>query len=171
MIRLALAGGLVGGIYGVINDQITFTLSPEYFTNLKFHQFAWANIGLPPRFFVAEIGFLAAGAVGAFAGWVIGRIATPVWPPALVIRSATACFAIMLAFGIAAGIAGWVLGGAHDADYSNWESILTGHHVTDAPAFVRVAYIHNASYLGALAGFAVSVCGLLWKRRGNYPEK
>jgi hypothetical protein len=32
--------------------------------------------------------------------------------------------------------------------------------VSDVPAFVRVAYIHNASYLGGLAGLVAAIIDL-----------
>ena len=37
--------------------------------------------------------------------------------------------------------------------------------VSDVPAFVRVAYIHNAGYLGGLVGI-VAAAMLLWRKVG-----
>ena len=59
MLGYALLGSLLAGVYGIIHDQITYSISPEYFTRLKFSQFHYADFGFPPRVFVAEIGFLA----------------------------------------------------------------------------------------------------------------
>ena len=59
MLGIACLGSAIAGLYGVIHDQITYSISAEYFTRLKFIQFRWADIGLPTRAFVAEIGFLA----------------------------------------------------------------------------------------------------------------
>lgn len=74
LLALAWRGALIAGLYGIVHDQLTYTLSPEYFTLLKFRQFAWADFGGPPRLLVAEIGFLATWWVGALAGWLIGRV-------------------------------------------------------------------------------------------------
>lgn len=171
MLTLALAGGLVGGLYGIANDEITFTLGPEYFTTVKFKQFAWADLGLPRRLFVAEIGFLAAGVVGFFAGWLMARLAVPAWPRAIAVRRVAVGFAIILCTGLAGGTAGWLLGRAHDSDFSNWQSILEDHHVTDARAFVLVAYIHNASYLGAVAGLLIALGWFAASRRARDSKK
>ena len=57
MLGIAFLGAIVGGLYGILHDQITYSISPEYFTRLKFFQFHYADFGLPPRYFVAEIGF------------------------------------------------------------------------------------------------------------------
>ena len=77
MLGYALVGAALAGLYGIIHDQITYSISSEYFTRLKFAQFRWADFGLPARIFVAEIGFLATWWVGFFAGWFIARISVP----------------------------------------------------------------------------------------------
>jgi len=72
---LALTGMIIAGIFGILHDQITYTISPEYFTRMKFDQFRSADFGFPPRVFVAEIGFLATWWVGLIAGWFLARVA------------------------------------------------------------------------------------------------
>jgi hypothetical protein len=39
MLGYAVMGALIAGLYGVVHDQITYSMSPEYFTRLKFFQF------------------------------------------------------------------------------------------------------------------------------------
>ncbi len=34
MLRVSLLGAVLAGIYGAIHDQVSFTVSPEYFTKL-----------------------------------------------------------------------------------------------------------------------------------------
>jgi hypothetical protein len=43
MFGLAVMGALIAGAYGILHDQISYTISPEYFTKLKFEQFHYAN--------------------------------------------------------------------------------------------------------------------------------
>ena len=45
MTALAVCGALVSGTYGILHDQITYRISEEYFSKLKFDQFRWADIG------------------------------------------------------------------------------------------------------------------------------
>src|SRR5438309_3164333 len=73
-IRIAFLGVAVAGGYGIVHDQISYTVSPEYFTHIKFAQFAAVNFGWPDRVFVAEIGFLASWWVGLVAGWLLARL-------------------------------------------------------------------------------------------------
>ena len=57
MLRYAVVGAILAGVYGALHDEVTYSISSEYFTRLKFSQFHYANCGLPERLFVAEIGF------------------------------------------------------------------------------------------------------------------
>jgi len=62
----------------------------------------------------------------------------------------------------AAAIVAFVLGLLHGADYSAWESLGSRLGILDLPSFVRVAYIHNASYVGGLIGL---VAAIIWLRK------
>jgi hypothetical protein len=164
IIGISLLGALVGGIYGVLHDQITYSISEEYFTKLKFHQFHYANFGFPVRIFVGEVGFLATWWVGMFSAWFLARIAIPAWPLRIALKNCLIGFCIIFGFAIIAGITGWCLGLRHSSDYSNWEELSALLGVTKVPAFVRVAYIHNASYIGGLVGLIIAVIFLLRER-------
>jgi hypothetical protein len=76
-ILVAIIGGLIAGAYGIVHDQVTYTIAPEYFTKLKFHQFHYADFGLGNRIFAATIGFLATWWVGAIAAWLLARRLNP----------------------------------------------------------------------------------------------
>lgn len=86
MLGYAVLGGLLAGVYGVIHDQITYSISHDYFTQFKFAQFHYADFGWPPRVFVAEIGFLATWWVGFIGAWFIARLTVPSFPPAVAFR-------------------------------------------------------------------------------------
>jgi hypothetical protein len=165
MLGIAAVGAVVGGVYGIVNDQVTYSISPEYFTRLKFQQFAYANFGFPTRVYVAEIGFLASGAVGFFATWFLARIAVPAWPTQVAFRRCLIGFAIIFASAFAAAIVGCVFGLYHSSDYSNWQEVGFVLGVVDLPAFVRVAYIHNAGHLGGLIGLIAAIAFLLRLKR------
>ena len=162
MLGYALLGSLLAGVYGIIHDQITYSISPEYFTRLKFSQFHYADFGFPPRVFVAEIGFLATWWVGFVAGWFVARIAVPAFPPGTALCHASRAFLTILAFALTASIIGYLLGllRRSNSDFSSWEGFATKRGILDLPNFGRVAYIHNASYLGGLVGLVAAIVGL-----------
>ena len=157
MFGYGVVGALLAGLYGVLHDQVTYSISPEYFIRLKFSQFHYADFGLPPRAFVAEIGFLATWWVGFLAAWFIARIAVPGFPRAAAFRYSMRGFLIIYAFAFAAAILGYGLSLLHGPDYSGWEDLAATLGILDVPSFVRVAYIHNASYLGAVAGLIAAI--------------
>lgn len=168
MIGYAVVGGLLAGVYGVAHDQVTYSISHEYFTRLKFPQFQYANFGLSPRVFVGEIGFLATWWVGFFAAWFIARVTVPAFPRAVAFRYSLRGFLIVFAFSFATSIVGYALGRVHGSDYSVWKSAASALGVVDPPSFVRVAYIHNASYLGGWLGLVAAILYLRKLRRSNH---
>jgi hypothetical protein len=164
MFRQATIGGLVAGCYGVVHDQITYSISQEYFTRFKFAQFHFADFGFPTRVFVAEIGFLATWWVGFLVAWFMARLTVPTFPRALAFRLNLRGFILLLAFAVGAGAIGYGLGLCHGADYAAWDGWKARLGVLDLPSFVRVAYVHNASYLGGLVGL---VAALLYLRKAK----
>lgn len=162
MVGVALVGAAVGGVYGIAHDQLTYTIGPEYFTKLKFKQFAYADFGLSNRLFVSEIGFLASWAVGFIIAWFLGRRLIPNQPRGFAYRQIAAAFGIVLACGLVSGLLGFAYGiyRGPDADYIDWQVATLGMGITDLWSFVRVAYIHNASYLGGLIGLIVALVAI-----------
>ena len=148
---LALTGALIAGAFGILHDQITYTISPEYFTRLKFDQFRAADFGFPRRVFVAEIGFLATWWVGLIAAWFLARIALPKFhSPEKRVLSA---MAVLVGITIVFGVAGYFIGPTLFENRPDWRAALDSMGVTDTTAFNRVAAIHLGSYAGAFLGW------------------
>lgn len=159
MARVALVGGLVGGIYGILHDQVTYSISPEYFTKLKFDQFRYADFGLGERVFASTIGFVSTGWVGFFAAWFLARRLIPRQPRDFAYRQIRNGIVCTLAFGLTFGLVGYGYGlwRGPDADYSSWTGAIREFEITDPWSFVRVATIHNAGYLGGFIGLVVAL--------------
>jgi hypothetical protein len=164
MARIAFLGAIIAGGYGALHDQISYAISPEYFTRLKFRQFDYADFGWRPRIFASEVGFLGSWWVGLFAGWFLARAGlAELSAPAR--RSCTLeSFAILLAVTAVAGIGGAVLGLAvtQSGDLGAWDHWRRSLELEDLRAFVIVAYLHAAGYLGALTGLVLAIA---WVRR------
>lgn len=168
MLLLAACGSVIAGTYGIVHDQMTFSIGPEYFTTFKFEQFGWADKrkswGVSDRFFVGTIGFLATWWVGMFTGWFLGRIALPGWPRATAYRMCFLGFAMVFALGILGGIAGWLWGHYHGPDYGRWHDIAEQMGIKDLRSFKTVGFIHNGSYIGGGLGLLLSSGLILWWR-------
>jgi hypothetical protein len=110
MLGVALIGAVLAGVYGIVHDQITYSISPEYFTNLKFNQFHYADFGLGDRAFVATIGFLATWWVGMIIAWFLARRLVPKQPRAMAYRQIRLGFGCVFAFGLLFGTLGFIYG-------------------------------------------------------------
>ena len=157
MLRISLMGALIASVYGALHDQITYTISHEYFTKVKFIQFGYADFGLSDRIFAATVGILATWWVGFFAGWFFARIAVPRTSQAVAQKICLGGFAIMVAFVITAAAVGWGLAQVRGDDYANWMPLIWLNEIADYEPFVTVAYIHNANYIGGAIGFTVAI--------------
>ena len=154
MLGFAMLGSLIAGVYGVIHDQITYTIGPEYFTKFKFVQFSWFNFELPDRIFVACIGFLATWWIGLIVSWFLCRRMLRHHARSIAYRKIWQGIGLVFATGLLFGIGGYVYGliCGPDGDYAAWRNTLLQLQISDTWSFIRVAYIHNAGYLGGLAG-------------------
>ncbi|QDV19075.1 hypothetical protein Pan153_37380 [Gimesia panareensis] len=160
-----LYGTVLGGLYGMMHDQISYTISREYFTDFKFHQFRYADFHLPERLFVGIIGFLATWWVGFFAGWFLGRIRFFSDDFTTAHRDMLQGFTIIFCCAVGAGILGGVVGYLNfyvfDAqEFMGFEKQFSG---TTLKRFAIVGTIHNSGYAGGLAGFIVAI--FLLKRK------
>ena len=155
MAGLSAIGALIAGSYGILHDQITYSISHEYFTKLKFDQFEHINFGLPERIFVAEIGFMATWWVGFFSAWLMARLVFPAWPLKDAYRKSFKGFGIVFGCAMIGGIIGGIMGATHSSDYSYWEPAFQYLQIVEQANFVSVALIHNAGYIGGLIGLIV----------------
>jgi hypothetical protein len=159
---LSLAGALIAGTFGILHDQITYTISPEYFTRMKFEQFRAADFGLPVRVFVAEIGFLATWWVGLIAAWFLSRLALPKFksPGKRVMHAMALILGVTTSFAIFGYFSGPVLFG----NRPDWREALESMGVIHATDFNRVAAIHLGSYSGAFLGWVAMM--VVFVKRG-----
>lgn len=159
ILYVAAVGAAVAGGYGVLHDQVTYSISPEYFTKLKFEQFAHANFGFSRRVFVAEIGFLATFWVGFVCAWFLGRRLIPNQPRRQALRQVWTGFGVIFASTLICELIGFGYGlwRGPDDPYQSWQSIFRQLEIDDQWAFVRVAFIHNAGYLGGVIGLVLAL--------------
>ncbi len=158
MLRWVLLGAILAGVYGALHDQLTYSISQEYFTRFKFQQFHYLDIGLPTRAFVAAIGFQATWPFGVLVGWFLARYRLPRGSAAHTDRDIMRGLATVLGlavFGFAAGsLYGWVRAYHFPLEqFLGWEQELRDEQLQ---RFVVVACIHNAGYLAAFVGLLVA---------------
>lgn len=170
MALVTILGGFIAGAYGILHDQITYSRSPEYFTKFKFDQFRYADLGFGDHVFASTIGFLATWWVGCIAAWFLARRMIPHRPRAHAYNDIRYGFLTIFACALLFGFFGFGYGllRGPDADYSSWGWAFRELHIEDQWSFVRVAYIHNAGYLGALCGLVVALAMIRPNRHSAY---
>ena len=159
---LSVTGALIAGIYGVLHDQITYTLSPEYFTKFKFGQFHDADPGLGDRAFAGVIGFLATWWIGLIVGWAMGRLSMGkehLPQPRLAIRGMLITFGTCVLFGVLGYIYGSI---AREEPPESWTVWQKNYQIAYIADFNRVGCIHNMGYIGGVVG---SILGGIYVRR------
>lgn len=178
LILILIIAPILGGIYGIVHDQITYTISNEYYTKFKFIQFgldSWGmgeNIGTPqgseiklsnPRFGASIVGFLATWWVGLIIGIVLGLVG-------LIHKNGKEMFKItmkasLMTMGIAllVGVIGLVYGKLVLANHP--QNRFLPDNILDQTNFMMVGSMHNFSYIGGLVGMIISVIYSIRKKR------
>lgn len=168
---ILMIGSVVAGLYGILHDQLTYTISPEYYTKFKFIQFGLADpstteaVFSKPRFSVATVGFRATWWMGLLIGLVLawtGRVHKD--PKKMFKHTVTALF-ITLIVAFATGLVGLAYGKYHLAKTGvDW---WLPEHLKDIENFIAVGSMHNFSYFGGLAGMCAGILYSLSKRELN----
>ena len=147
---------MLAGVYGALHDQLSFSISPEYFTYIKFRQFEWMGLASYPRLFAAAIGFMATWWVGFGGGWLLGRIG-PSNPSSEsnsdFARAVTVVWAVTEVCGFIGASLGWLRSFAEPGDWKVWQEIIDTQQLR---YMIMVTYLHWASYVGGALGFVVA---------------
>lgn len=161
---VSIIATIIAGIYGIIHDQITYTISSEYFTKFKFIQFNLANENDVnkikfPRGFVAVVGFLATWWFGLFLGFILGlfNLLQSSWERMLLISSKAILIAVGIAFltGIVGLLFGFVvLSYEPKSSFVNW---FIPENLENFKNYIAVGSMHNFSYLGGILGLIVAM--------------
>ena len=161
---LPILGSLIAGIYGVLHDQITYTIAPEYYTRFKYIQFQISE-HLHNRIGVSIVGFAATWWVGLFLGIVFSAVGF-IQPTAQRMRQVTIKCIVWTIFIVACmGGVGYFIGRFAMDAYNPSYYFPPG--VQDKQNFLAVGMIHNLGYLGGLIGLVV---GIIIKKRTKNKE-
>jgi hypothetical protein len=154
---------VIAGLYGIAHDEITYSISHEYFTKFKYIQFDINPTNLlTDREAVAIIGFLATWWVGLIIGIVLASVAL-IYPDHVSMRKAVMS-AILIVFitAILFGFFGYLQGKYYLTRTGvDWWLPANLEHKND---FIIVGSIHNFSYLGGAAGLTLALIYLVGKR-------
>lgn len=151
---------LIAGMYGILHDQFTYTISEEYYTRFKFIQFRFWTGALPaqpenPRLAVCGVGFLATWWTGIIIGPFIVLVGLIHRDARVMLRANFKAVALVLLITMLTGLTGLAYGWLYLADAGvNWH---LPEGLVDRKHFIMVGSMHNFSYLGGLLGLIGAV--------------
>jgi hypothetical protein len=154
MAPLLLLACLLAGAYGIVHDQFTFTISPEYFTKFKFIQFQTPP-AIDERLAVAIVGWGGTWWMGAILG-----IITLLWAfgiPTLRAYTTTVlkAYAIVALITILIELSSLLVSiFLIDRSHLPFFSYLYG--ADDMVSFARVGIMHTCGYAGGFLGLAIA---------------
>lgn len=160
---LLLCGCVFAGLYGIVHDQLTYTISPDYFHAFKFHQFQ-LDESLRNRVGVALIGWLATWWMGCLIGIPIMSVGWIFAEPRSYAKHSLIAFAIAAATALLIGI-GALTYGLLSIGPERLPDFWYPEGPIDRVAFARVGTMHNFSYLGGFTGIFVAIAYLAIARK------
>ena len=154
---------ILSGLYGIVHDQVTYSISPEYFTKFKYQQF-----GIEPARFgsdrqvVAIIGFLASWWMGIFIGILLGLTGLIFNSYKIMRKAIINGIKVTLLTTILFAILGFLWGKFYlvkaGVDWPLPDGLVDKDH------FIIVGSVHNFSYLGGIAGILFAIIYMVRRR-------
>jgi len=161
LILTVLITPILAGVYGIIHDELIYSISPEYFTKLKFPQF-----GIDPDF-SDRSGLLLSGWLSTWwAGLVIGIVLGSVGlmhrtPRMLKIISESILLAFVIVFIVE--LIGLAFGGLFLPERS--AGIILSESLNNKKDFIAVTTMHGFSHVGGIAGLVAGILFQIRQRR------
>ena len=162
-----LVAVVIASIYGVGHGQVTYSISPEYYTKFEFIRFNLADSGAAqhmtqPRSAVVMVGVMAYWRMGLYVGLIVAGFAFLFKNPNTMFASAVQSLGIILLFAIIAGVVGGFYG--HDVLARKGVGWRIHYNVRHRSDFITAGAIQIFSYWGAAIGLAVALVFLFVKR-------
>jgi len=159
---------VLAGLYGIAHNQISYTVSPEYFTKFKFRQFGFVDMPLPERVRASIVGFLASWWMGIPIGLLVGAAGFFHRDYRRMFKVSLWSFGLVVAFTLLFGLCGLFYGYLQTTNFnvSQYRGWFIPDDVVNLRRFLCAGYMHNSSYLGGmLAIVAAWIFQITVKRR------
>ena len=170
LILIIAIAPIIGGLYGILHDQLTYTISPEYYTKFKFYQFGLMDMGneaiFPnPRIEVSAVGFMATWWMGLPIGLMLGLVGLIHKDHRQMFKVTMKGVLITVIVAFVTGLIGLAYGKLFLADKGvDW---WLPENLIDTKNFISVGSMHNFSYLGGLFGLIAGIIYSIKQKKKN----
>ncbi len=155
---------IIAGIYGILIDQLTYTVSPEYYTHYKFPLY---NINPyefgGDRMSALVIGFLATWWTGLFIGAGLGFTSMIFEQRRERRKNLVVAVLIVLVTTILLGVIGYFYGLVVEVNDVVDQRMLI-QSLNDPVEFIIVRSVHQHSYVGAFLGLFLGISYLFTQK-------
>lgn len=159
---------LLAGLFGTIHNQVSYTISPDYFHGFKFHQFR-----IPPtyqnRIGAAIVGWLASWWMGIPLGLILSLVGLchERWQRSVqhFFHSTEVMFAVTAAFSLLGIVVGLVIAAAtpiQELVFAVLPDDINTWQIHSPYWFCVAGTMHDFSYLGGVIALFV---GIYWQIR------
>ena len=165
---------LLSGFYGVIHNQITYSISSEYFTLFLFVQHKLPEYFIQPaRLGAGIIGWASTWWMGLIIGITLGTLW--IWNDILTTKDRFKALGTVFITAITFGIIGYLIAYIQWQPKRYYEVISFPSYgkiidnslqaITNPHAFLRAETLHKFSYLGGITGLLIGIFQLLKKKK------
>ncbi|MCR4317519.1 MAG: hypothetical protein NUW37_14360 [Planctomycetes bacterium] len=153
-------------VFGMLHNQMSYSVSAEYFTKFKFIQFRLADSESSERWRAAIVGLLASWWMGIPIGLVMSSAARSRREPSrtfvIAAKMMIATLVVTVCFSLTGLLIGFFVAGPERPAWFHFDE------VEDARSFLRAGWMHNFSYLGGVVMMIVWVVyAIVWGRRSK----
>jgi hypothetical protein len=173
---ILVAAIALAGAYGAAHNQISYTVSPEYFTKFKFQQFGLDDDARSERVRASVVGYHASKGMGLPIGVLVGAAGFIHRGYRRMLRISLWSLAVVIGFTLCFGLCGLIYGylqtqSVNVAGYRGW---FIPTDVVNLRRFLCAGYMHNAAYIGGAlsvpAAWAFQILVKVRARDGLNPE-
>ena len=165
LILIIVISTISASIYGIFHNQISYSISAEYFTKFKFKQFGFIEYGLDTqRMTVGIIGLWATWWFGLIIGIINGIVGFIQPTPKIMWKSIFGATIRTLGIAIGIGIVGILVGKFIISNLNLDWKIPTD--LNDRKNFMTAGTMHNFSYFGGIIGL---IYGIIYQLKIKKP--
>jgi len=149
---------ILASLYGIIHNQISYTVSSEYFTKLKFIQFGLLDTAIAERVRASMVGFLASWWMGIPIGVLISAVGFIHKGYKRMFKISFRSMLVAIIFTMFFGLCGLVYGYFQTSsinlnEYYGWR---IPENIENIRRFLCAGYMHNSAYLGGVLSIFIA---------------
>ncbi len=161
---ILISGIIFASLFGILHDQITYTLSSEYYTKFKFQQFGLDYFYSNTRYGVVFVGILATWWVGIPFGFLFGIILATGKRTSNQVQILLKTYLHVAIMTLLIGFIGLLYSLLFIGQHDYWHYWIPDT-ISNKRMFLAVGLMHNFSYFGGIVGLIYGLIKIIRFKR------